>query len=357
MDVMGSATAIARNLAAPAAPPRRYWLLALTAVLFNALGWGAMIAIGTVPNTILSYLLNILVYALYTAVIISLERLIYLRRQKRSGSAGDGSFSARWIEKLHTNGPILIAIFLFLPMFSMLKSAIPLFTDYSWDPILIEWDRTIHGKDTWLIIQPLAGFPIVTAILAFLYHLWVLLPYFGCLSILYYVRDRALVFRFFMAYFMCWMVLGVGAAIAFASVGPCFAAQILDNHTFDAQMAYLREANQHFPIMVLDVQDTLIEWHRSGAHGLGRGISAMPSMHVSVALLFALACRRISRPLFIAASVFALLIMIASVHLAYHYAVDGYVSIIGTLIIWAVAGWIERATRNWGASAAISTAG
>ncbi|MGD9665727.1 MAG: phosphatase PAP2 family protein, partial [Novosphingobium sp.] len=80
----------------------------------------------------------------------------------------------------------------------------------------------------------------------------------------------------------------------------------------------------------------------------GRGISAMPSMHVSIAVLFALVTYRISRPLCIAASVFAALIMLGSVHLAYHYAVDGYVAIIATLAIWVLAGWIERKTRAWG---------
>ena len=304
--------------------------------------------VGVVPSQFGSYTLNGLIYALYTAVLICVDRLIYLRKIRNNAEPGDRkAFSSRWIETLQVNAPILVAIFLFLPVFSMLKSAIPLFTSYSWDPAFIAWDRAIHGQDAWLTVQPLLGWPIVTAILAVFYHLWMLLPYFGCLSVLYFVRDRALIFRFFTAYFLCWIVLGVIGAIVLASVGPCFAAPMLGIHTFDPQMAYLREANEHYPVMVLKVQDALIEWYQSGSNGLGRGISAMPSMHVSIAVLFTLVARHISRALFIAATVFAVLIMLGSVHLAYHYAVDGYLAIVATLAIWALAGWLERATRKW----------
>lgn len=326
----------------------RYWVFPIAAIIFSLVGWSALVIVGVVPSQFGSYALNGLIYALYTAVVICVDRLIYLRKVKSDPDLPEPeAFSARWIGTLKSSAPILIAIFLFLPVFSMLKSAIPLFTDYSWDPRFIEWDRAIHGQDAWLAFQPLLGWPIVTAILAVLYHLWMLLPYFGCLSVLYFIKDRALIFRFFAAYFLCWIVLGVIGATWLASVGPCFAAPMLGIHTFDPQMAYLREANEHYPVMVLKVQDALIAWYQSGSSGLGRGISAMPSMHVSIAVLFALVARQISRALFIAATVFAVLIMLGSVHLAYHYAVDGYLAIVAKLAIWALAGWLERATRKW----------
>lgn len=64
----------------------------------------------------------------------------------------------------------------------------------------------------------------------------------------------------------------------------------------------------------------------------------MPSMHVAQAFLFFLAMRKISRRAGLYFGVFVVIVMIASVHLGYHYAVDGYVSIAVTLLIWAVAG-------------------
>src|SRR5690606_34613201 len=111
----------------------------------------------------------------------------------------------------------------------------------------------------------------------------------------FFVEDRDVRTRYLIAYLSCWTLLGVVMATALASVGPCFLAPMLGDTRFVEQMEYLRQADTHFPIMVLEVQDQLIAWHQSGNEGLGRGISAMPSMHVSLAFLFFLAMRRVSK--------------------------------------------------------------
>jgi hypothetical protein len=58
--------------------------------------------------------------------------------------------------------------------------------------------------------------------------------------------------------------------------------------------------------------------------------------------LFFLAMRKISRLAGIGFGLFALIILIGSVHLAYHYAVDGYVSIAATWLIWRASGPLAR---------------
>src|SRR5690606_7033194 len=118
-----------------------------------------------------------------------------------------------------------------------------------------------------------------------LYHLWILPIYAGGVWFCFFVDNRELRSRYLFAYFACWTLIGVVMATALASVGPCFLAPILGDTRFAEQMEYLRQADTHFPIMVLQVQDQLIAWHQSGNEGLGRGISAMPSMHVSLAFL------------------------------------------------------------------------
>jgi len=65
-------------------------------------------------------------------------------------------------------------------------------------------------------------------------------------------------------------------------------------------------------------------------------------MHVSQALLFFLAMRRVSRGAGLLFGIFFIAILIGSVHLGYHYAVDGYVSIAVTGLIWALAGQYVR---------------
>jgi hypothetical protein len=244
--------------------------------------------------------------------------------------------------------PMLLALVVFMPAFSAMKSAIPLFHSYNWDHVWIAADRSIHGTDPWRLLQPLLGHPVVTAILALMYHLWILLIYVGCVYFCFFQPDRELRSRYFVSFFGIWTVIGVIMATALASVGPCFVGPLLGNHHYDAQLAYLHAANAHVPIMVLPVQQELLSWHLNSSHGLGRGITAMPSMHVALAFLFFLAVRKISRRAGIAAFLFCVVILVSSVHLAYHYAVDGYVSIAVTALIWWAAGALVRRSAGSG---------
>ena len=79
-------------------------------------------------------------------------------------------------------------------------------------------------------------------------------------------------------------------------------------------------------------------WAADGSNGIGRGISAMPSMHLSIATVFALLGWKISRFWGMAGIIFLVLILLGSVHLGYHYAVDGYAAILATVGIWWLSG-------------------
>jgi len=107
-------------------------------------------------------------------------------------------------------------------------------------------------------------------------------------------------------------------------------------------MAYLREVDRAYSSMTaMQVQDAL--WRAYGGSPQGiEGISAMPSMHVSIALLLALFGWRISRLAGLAYSAFAMLIFLGSIHLGFHYAVDGYVAAAMTLAIWWGCGAVAR---------------
>ena len=64
------------------------------------------------------------------------------------------------------------------------------------------------------------------------------------------------------------------------------------------------------------------------------GIAAAPSLHIGVAVLQALMAWKISPLLGRILTVYAVIILIGSVHLGWHYAVDGYMAIIFAILIW-----------------------
>jgi hypothetical protein len=240
--------------------------------------------------------------------------------------------------------PLFAIAIAFMPFFSKLKSMIPLFNDFHWDPTLIAWDRTLFfGHDAWQVLQPVLGYPIVTSVLAGLYHGWTLLIYGGALFFLFYRAARPAVRQYYLGFVLIWTLIGGGLATLFASVWPCFVGPIFGDPTFDAQMAYLNAANEQFPVLTLHVQDLLLQWYHQGDRGLGSGITAMPSMHVSMAMLSWLGMRQVSRKASWWFFAFFVVIWVASVHLAYHYAADGLVSMIATAAIWSASGALLRA--------------
>jgi hypothetical protein len=257
--------------------------------------------------------------------------------------------NGEWARRLARGLPMLLALILFMPAFSAIKSAIARFKPYSWDPTWIAVDQAIHGTDAWRLLQPLLGFPIVTSMLSVAYFAWFFLIYSGSTYFCFLSRDAELRARYFISYFATWTVCGVCLAIGFASVGPCFVGPLLGIHTFDAQMAYLNAANEQYPVMILRAQHFVLDAQLHADHGLGAGISAMPSMHVAMALLFALAIAPVSKLAKIGGFAFFGTIQIATVHLAVHYAVDGYLSIAVTLLLWFVAKplarWVARGSR------------
>ncbi|QUL39128.1 phosphatase PAP2 family protein [Erythrobacter sp. JK5] len=239
------------------------------------------------------------------------------------------------IRTIRAGLPLLAVAIVLLPYFSKMKAAIPLFNDYTWDQAFIEWDRAIFfGHDAWQVLQPVFGYPVVTAFLALLYQLWFLLLYPGVMFFAFARIDSDVRRQFFLSYVLSWTLIGGAMATWLASVGPCFVGPMLGNPAFDAQMAYLNSANQQIPIMVLPVQEMLLEWYGKAENGLGSGITAMPSMHCAIAFLYWLAMRRISPRLGVFFGVFFVITWIGSVHLAYHYAVDGLVSLIAVAAIW-----------------------
>jgi hypothetical protein len=307
----------------------------------------ALFPFGIAPFRLGSYAQNALIYACTWLFFFVSHAAPSTFRARPDGSLvayiWQNEFGLEYRRRLYLAAPTLVAVMLFMPTFSAFKSAMPLLAPFDWDVTFIALDQAIHGEDPWRLLQPVLGYPLITSAISILYHIWIMLIYAGSLYFAIYQSNTELRRRYFFSFLLCWTVLGMGVAVAFSSVGPCFVGPMQGNQHFDEQMAYLRTANEQWPVLTLAVQDILIAWRQSGDHGLGRGISAFPSMHVSIALLFFLAMRHVSPLAGKLAGAYFIVICVGSVHLGYHYAVDGYASIFGTLLIWLLVGrWFDR---------------
>ncbi len=237
--------------------------------------------------------------------------------------------------------PIIVLLPLFNAACTSLKAMIPLIHPYNWDATFADWDAWLHfGVPPWQILQPVLGHPFMSGIANIVYCFW----FFGLAGSWFWqafaLRDQRLRMQFFVAYILCFVLLGNLAATWLASGGPCYYGRIVQGpDVYAPLMQYLRDASQHSPIIwSVGLQDMLWNNYVSGGTTIGAGISAMPSMHVAGAMLFALLGWRTHRLLGILLSVNVALILVATVHLAWHYALDGYIAVLGTLAIWWATG-------------------
>ena len=250
-------------------------------------------------------------------------------------------------ERLLIGLPIILFMPLFMSTFTSFKTLIPVINPFSWDPAFSRFDAMIHGgHHPWQLCQPILGHHILTSGINFFYNLWL----FVLFAILYWqtfsLSDLRLRMQFFLSYLLAWILLGTIAATIFSSAGPCYYDRVVKgDNTYKPLMDYLDDTKKSSPVWALDTQEMLWKAYKENKTELGSGISAMPSMHVAMALLFALLGWRKNRPIGIIFSIYAVIIMVGSIHLGWHYAIDGYAGILGTLLIWHCVGWFLNAEK------------
>ncbi|MGF1610111.1 MAG: phosphatase PAP2 family protein [Kiloniellales bacterium] len=253
-------------------------------------------------------------------------------------------------ERLLAAGLVLSVLPIFISTFTSIKVLIPMVRPFDWDAAFMAWDLWLHGgRHPWEILQPLLGRPMVSQALNMIYHLWFFVLY-GIVCWQALSRSNPLLrMQFFLSMLLAWALLGSLAATVFSSAGPCYFSQVTGlPDPFAPLMAYLQAANESHRIWALDVQDALWQGYQDGVIGPGLGISAMPSMHVGAVILSLLLGWRTHRVLGWALALFASLTFLGSVHLGWHYAIDGYAAVLGTLGIWYAVGWLLRRDRYFG---------
>lgn len=221
---------------------------------------------------------------------------------------------------LHLAGAGLVMLLagLNLVAFMWIKPLLNVLVPFRADMLLADLDALLFfGHDPWTLLQWL-NFPAA----GFVYHpLWFLSVMLGLLlaiSARSCPERSALV----LSYFVLWTVVAPLVHTALPAAGPIFYEAMGYGPRF-AAMPVKRETSM--------VADYLWQFYASGSYGAGNGISAMPSMHVTMSMwvtmtVWVLARRWIALALAAFCTIFGM-----SIALGWHYALDGVVGALAAL--------------------------
>lgn len=225
------------------------------------------------------------------------------------------------------------------------KSLIPYFNDYELDPLFSQMDKAIHGgMYPHELLVPFIDKMNLFGFVNFMYLLWFPVMFSANAWAIFCDNDKCRRMRFLWSSLLLWVFAGVIGASMASSVGPIYFSYFypfLDD-PYSAFVEHLRQVNNAIELNVVMVAGILLDFAMNGRVIDINAISAMPSMHVAIVTLIALYAFSYSRIAGVVCGLYVLMIMIGSVALGWHYAIDGYVSIILATATWFAAGRVLR---------------
>lgn len=241
-------------------------------------------------------------------------------------------------EKLRDRGLGALAILAVLVVsasaFTTLKHEYAFIVPFHSDQLLADLDATLHFGDPWRLARAIFPETLDSVLFSLYSQLW----FVEVAAVLVYAAfigaqaDRE---RYFVSFALTVILLSSVVRIAGSSAGPVFYDRMMGGDRF-ADLILALKASPAGP-RTLALTDYLYASYTSQRTVLGTGISAMPSLHVALAFLNALFLAGRSKVGGTLAWIYAGIILFGSVYFGWHYALDGYVSIICVLIIWRLA--------------------
>ena len=238
--------------------------------------------------------------------------------------------------------PIVMMPF-FFASFSVLKMLMPRYVPFWLDEPFARMDQFLFfGYHPWQLTHAVFTSSEATVTLDLFYSIWVILLSVAIAGFALFAprKERA---RFFLSFGGAWFLLGFIGAWLGSSAGPCFLANL--NSPLAPEFAGLMQ-RLHAASNSMDTIAQAVEWqqmlwsgYESQTYRFGMGISAMPSLHNAIAVLYAFMAFRFGKLLGLCATAYAIIIFIGSIHLGWHYAVDGIFSAIGMWGIWKLVNW------------------
>lgn len=234
---------------------------------------------------------------------------------------------------------LLTALLLFTTMFSAIKTSLPLGHGFSFDMAQADIDKAIHfGTEPWRLLYAVAEHPLVLRLVEANYNvLWFVICYYTLYWICTSPRANGIRVRYVLTWMLSWIVVGNLVAGLWLSAGPVYYGLVTgDTSRFADQLAFLATTAGE-PNSAHAFQTYLWHLYSSGNAGIGSGISAFPSVHVAVTTLNALFVSEISRRFGLLLWGYVGIIILSSVYLGWHYAIDGYVAVLlVTAVYWAL---------------------
>ena len=209
----------------------------------------------------------------------------------------------------------------------------------------MQLDYALHfGHHPWRLLEPVLSYPMIIRAIDKAYRLWFLVLFLSCLW-MGWSRNRRLRLCFFVSTLLVWSVLGSGFGTIFSSAGPCYYSHVLPSaeNPYAPLMSRLEDIHKSEWLLAVSSQYTLWEAKICDRWSPFGGISAMPSIHLAMATVFALLAFNVRKWLGWFFVGYVALIQAGSVIPGWHYAVDGYAGIILAILIWFGVDWmLER---------------
>lgn len=317
-----------------------YWALCLLLGAFS----------GRAVNPFLYAPVFLLIFLLLTAFVVG-RSMMDLRRSasaRVSWSAVREDLNARYTQDDRVRIVLMFAgLSVTLSLFQSVKAMIPAINPFALDARFAEMDRMLHGGFyPHEILQPFMGYPVVSLVTLILYNLWLPLVFLVFCRQILDGTDPALQKRYLVSFVLAWFLIGTLGAIGLSSAGPVYYEQVTElapgTGPYAGLIAYYGDVGSALPFFLTDMHEMLWGFYQSGAVAPGAGISAMPSVHVALALHMFLVARHEGPRLAWLFGIYAGVIMLGSVHLGWHYAIDGYLGAAMMLAIWWFSGLLAK---------------
>ena len=316
------------------ASPGAWAALAIAVVHF-----GAALFIGERPLTgyfTLAWVGEIIAFLLLPAIVWLAITVFHAIRAKAESLVGHVASQLRAEKTRFADAALLLLAYALVNRsYRAIKVAIPRLEEFWADPLFVEWDRALFGTDPWRLTHQFIGEAGTRAIdSAYFAWITVVLIAYGVAA---FARDRQLQIQASLTYLLVWILLGNVMALWLSSAGPAFYDDFFGSDHYAPLMASLAQQD----LFANHLQGFLLEWKDDEA--IGSGISAMPSVHCALTMLIVLLAHRVAGWKWaLPALAYHIVILVGSVHLGWHYAVDGLVSTTLVLPLWWAVGWLAR---------------